>query len=178
MKVSNDFEINLNFFIGPRLFFKKYQNCNLSFLKKHTSNEFQIEGDKSHEYPLRIYIHENIYQSKLQGSGICLYWQPLRIQKILFCTVFTKNCIALSQSDSIIIFLWYIISIEKLNTNRTCVLNILLNYDFAFNIGQSNLIYCDKIVTKLGTSCAFFIEWLISKISQVVSAFELIMYYI
>ena len=36
-----------NFFICPRLFFKKYQNCNLSFLKKHTSaNEFQIEGEK------------------------------------------------------------------------------------------------------------------------------------
>ena len=47
VKVSNDFEINLEFFICPRFFFKKYQNCNLSFLKKHTSaNEFQIEGEK------------------------------------------------------------------------------------------------------------------------------------
>lgn len=47
-----------NFSSAQDFFFKKYQNCNLSFLKKHMSNEFQIEGDKSHEYPLRIYIHE------------------------------------------------------------------------------------------------------------------------
>ena len=150
-----------NFSSAQDFFFKKYQNCNLSFLKKHTSNEFQIEGDKSHEYPLRIYIpvHENIYQSKLQGSGICLYWLLLRTQKILVFALFVLKTALLSANQiQLLFFLWYIISIEKLNTNRTCVLNILLNYDFAFNIGQSNLIYCDIIVTKLGTSCAFFVE--------------------
>ena len=68
-----------------------------------------------------------------------------------FCAVRTKNCIAHSQSNSIIFFFWYVISLEKLNTNRTFVLNniILLNYDFAFNIGQSNLTCCNKIVNFL-----------------------------
>ena len=49
-----------NFSSAQDFFFKKYQNCSLSFLKKHTSNEFQIEGDKSHEYPLRIYTRKHL----------------------------------------------------------------------------------------------------------------------
>ena len=161
-----------NFFICPRLFFKKYQNCNLSFLKKHTSaNEFQIEGEKLWLTLQNIYMKTFTCQNYrvLEPVYSGHHWEP---RNPCFCAVYSKTCIAHSQSDSIIFFFWYIISIEKVNTNRTCVLNILLNYDFAFNIGQSNLIYCDIIVTKLGTSCAFFVEWLISKISQVISAFE------
>ena len=120
--------------------------------------------EKSCDEPLRIYTWKHL-PVKITG-----YWNLFILATVeipenpCFCTVCTKTCIDLSQSDSIIIFLWYIISIEKLNTNRTCVLNILLNYDFAFNIGQSNLMYCDKIVTKWGTSCAFFVEWLYPKL--------------
>ena len=93
-----------NFSSAQDFFFKKYQNCNLSFLKKHTSNEFQIEGDKSHEYPLRIYIHENIYQSKLQGSGICLYWLLLRTQKILVFALFVLKTALLSANQIQLLF--------------------------------------------------------------------------
>lgn len=121
-----------NFFICTRLFFKKHQNCNLSFLKKHMSaNKFQIEGEKSYDYPLRIIIYMKTFTSQNYTVEEPVYsghrWESRK--SLFLCCLYWKLRNALSQSDSIIIqfFFWYIISIQKLNTNRTCVLNTLLN---------------------------------------------------
>ena len=126
--MSYDVEFNLEFFYLPKIVFQKYQNCNLSLLKKHTSaNEFQIEGEKSYDHPLIIYIKtftSQNYRVVEPGYSNHSVENP---ENPCFCAVFTKNCIALSQSNSIIFF-WYIISIEKLNTNRT--FNVLNNYVF------------------------------------------------
>ena len=96
---SYDFEFNLEF-ICTSEFFKKYQNCTsrrrvqFELFEKFTSvNKFQIEREKSYDFFLIIHMQKF---TKATGYDTCDFECNLE----LICTLFPKNCTALSQSES------------------------------------------------------------------------------